>query len=197
MKRPLWLGIWMAAAVAGTTATAWESLQFDLPSQAPEALWRDYLSEELGAQHEVKVEGGRVDVMTETEVIEIDWPHKWHEGFGQALHYAGVTGKRPVLAIISYSQDPDKLTAASREKFEMIEKNVSKHGVKLIVLFPSQQRLYDKEGGREAQYGGTTNFWLNVKTGIRHRPGCRFYGTGADGRPCGEKEGKACSICGR
>ena len=175
-------------------AAAWESYQFDLPSQAPEAQWRDYLSEKLGAQHEVRVEGGRIDVMTDTEVFELDWPHKWHEGLGQALHYADATGKKPILALISYSQGPDKLQAASLERFNMVERICNKQGVKLIVLFPSQPKAYGTDTHPST---ASTNFWLNTKTGMRHRPGCRFYGTGLEGRPCGANEGKPCSICGK
>ena len=182
------------AAVA-SSAWAWQSYQFDLPSQAPEALWRDYLSEELGAQHEVAVEGGRIDVMTDTEAIEIDWPHKWHEGLGQCLHYADVTGKKPVLALISYGQGPDKMQAASRERFEMVERICAKQGVRLIVLFPAQPKIYGVDTNQIALVAQSTNYWINTKTGIRHHLGCRFYGTGLEGHTCGEKDGKPCTIC--
>ena len=185
------------AVVAAQVSTAWESFQFDLPSQAPEAQWRDYISEKLGARHEVAVEGGRVDVMTDTEVYELDWPHKWHEGLGQALHYADATGKRPVLALISYSQDPDKLQPSSRERFEMVERICRKQGVKLIILFPSQPKLYGADKSQLAVAEKSTNYWLNMKTGIRHHLGCRFYGTGLEGRACGSNEGKPCAICGK
>lgn len=184
----------MIAAAALQTSWAWTSYQFDLPSQAPEAKWRDYLSEELGARHEVRVEGGRIDVMTDTEVIELDWPHKWHEGLGQALHYADATGKKPVLALISYSQDPERLQPSSLERFKMVERVCAKQGVKLIILFPNFPKGYTGATGDSAS---STNYWLNIKTGMRHRPGCRFYGTGLEGRPCGSNEGKPCSICGK
>ena len=189
--------ILLLAAAGIQSAAAWESYQFDLPSQAPEAQWRDYLSEKLGAQHEVTVEGGRIDVMTETEVFELDWPHKWHEGLGQALHYADATGKKPVLALISYSQGPDKLQPASQERFDMVERVCAKQGVRLLILFPSQPKAYGADTNQPAQVTQSTNFWLNTKTGMRHHIGCRFYGIGLEGRPCGSDEGKPCSICGK
>jgi hypothetical protein len=45
----------------------------------------------------------RVDVLTGTQAIELDWlkGNKFHEGIGQALHYGDVTGQQPVLALIS------------------------------------------------------------------------------------------------
>lgn len=193
--------IWnvMAALVllGAGAAHAWDSYQFDLPSQAPEALWRDALAAELKAQHEVPVEGGRIDVMTDTEAIELDWPHKWHEGLGQALHYADATGKKAVLALISYSQGPDKLQTKSRERFDLVEKNCNKHGVRLVILFPKYPRALETESAinSETQTPGT-NYWLNTGTGRRHREGCRYYRNGLEGRPCGSDEGKPCKVCG-
>lgn len=189
----------MAAVVlliAGS-ARAWDSYQFDLPSQAPEAAWRDALAAELKAEHEVPVEGGRIDVMTKTEAIELDWPHKWHEGLGQALHYADATGKKPVLALISYSQGPDKLQAKSRERFNLVEKNCNKHGVRLVILFPSQPRAPEGATAMEdSVHKPSTNYWLNVGTGKRHKKGCRYYESSLEGRPCGADEGKPCKVCG-
>lgn len=40
------------------------------------------------------------------------------------------------------------------------------------------------------------SYWLNTKTGKRHNKGCRYYGKGKNGRPCGPNEGHACGICG-
>ncbi|MFH0952708.1 MAG: hypothetical protein V1873_00080 [Verrucomicrobiota bacterium] len=188
--------------VATPAAIAWDYYQFDLPSQAPEAYWRDVLAEELGGQHEVSIEGGRIDVLTDTQAIEIDWPHKWHEGLGQALHYSDVTGKQGVLALISYSQGPEKLQADSRARFDMVEKQCAKHGIKVIVLFPSQPKAYGTSATnllpdlQQKHVDASTNYWLNTKTRLRHRPNCRYYGTGVNGRPCGAKEGKACALCG-
>lgn len=188
----------MFLAAAGIqSAAAWESCQFDLPSQAPEAQWRDALMNKLGGQHEVVVEGGRIDVMTDTEVFELDWPHKWHEGLGQALHYADATGKKPVLALISYSQGLDNLQPASVERFNMVERVCEKQDVRLLILFPSQPKAYGADTNHLTQVTQSTNFWLNTKTGMRHHVGCRYYGTGLEGRPCGSNEGKACSICGK
>jgi hypothetical protein len=189
--------ILLLAAAVMQNAAAWESHQFDLPSQAPEAQWRDALMEKLGGQHEVRVEGGRIDVMTDTEVYELDWPHKWHEGLGQALHYADATGKKPMLALISYSQGEDNLQPASIERFNMVERICAKQGVKLVILFPTQPKAYGATTNQVAEAAQSTNYWLNTKTGMRHHIGCRFYGKGLEGRPCGSDEGKPCSICGK
>jgi len=188
--------IFAAVFLISGTALAWDVYEFDLPSQAPEALWRDALAAELSAQHEVRIEGGRIDVMTDDMAIEIDWPHKWHEGLGQALHYSDATGKQAVLALISYSQGPEHLKASSRERFEMVEKYCSNHNVKLMLLFPKQPRAYGSEDAHQRLYGDSTNYWLNTNTGVRHRPGCRFYESSLHGRACGAEEGRPCKFCG-
>jgi len=133
-----------AMARADTNLTpAWEYLKFDLPSGAKEALWRDALAAKLNGKTEVKIEGGRIDVVTSNCVIEVDWPEKWHEGLGQALHYADTTGKQGVLALISYSQGLENLQSKSRERFNMVEKECRLHGLRLIILFPA--RVEDKD----------------------------------------------------
>ena len=189
--------IGLFAIAAFQSSFSWESYQFALPSQAPEAQWRDALMNELGGQHEVVVEGGRIDVMTGSEVYELDWPHKWHEGLGQALHYADATGRKPVLALISYSQGPDKLQPASVERFNMVERICAKQGVRLVILFPSQPKAHGIDTKQPAQVDQSTNYWLNTRTGMRHHLGCRYYGKGLEGRACGSDEGKPCSICGK
>jgi len=119
-------------------APAWDYLKFDLPSGAPEKVWRDALAAKLGGRTEVKIDGGRIDMMTDTEVFELDWPHKWHEGFGQAMHYADATGKKGVLALISYSQGPENLQEKSRQRFDMVKAECDKRGIRLLVLFPTR-----------------------------------------------------------
>lgn len=56
------------------------------------------------AEMEVHVKYGRIDLLTRDYAIEVDKIDKFHEGIGQALHYAKETGKKPGLAI--YINDP-------------------------------------------------------------------------------------------
>jgi len=191
--------------LAAASAPAWESYILDLPSGIRESAWRDALSQRLGGKAEVPVKNGRIDVLTTNEAIEIDWPHKWHEGLGQALHYAAATGRTGVLALISYSLGPDNLRRRSRERFDMVEKICRKSGIKLIILFPSRQRRPARSQvspagpaatGTPTQPADQPAHWLNTRTGVRHRPGCRFYRNTDEGRPCGPDEGRPCRICG-
>ena len=42
----------------------------------------------------------RVDILTKSHAIEVDWAPKWAEGLGQALYYGAVTGKDPGLVLL-------------------------------------------------------------------------------------------------
>lgn len=107
------------------------------PNPALEKFWRDALAETINGQTEVKIPGGRIDVMTDSEVIELDFIHKWHEGLGQALHYADATGKEGVLALISL-KPLNKLSKKERTRLDLIGFVCARHDVQVIVLCPSK-----------------------------------------------------------
>ncbi len=61
------------------------------------------------AKMEVPVKYGRIDLLTDEYVVEVDRLEKFHEAIGQALHYARETGKKPAIAIFMEEQrDEDK-----------------------------------------------------------------------------------------
>lgn len=141
--RALWLAGCTTVFLPAAPAWAWEGLTFDLPSGGKESLWRDALSRHWNGQVEQRVEGGRVDVVTDRYAIEVEFPHKWHEGLGQALHYADATGKQGVLAIIAYAQGEENLQGKTREQFELIEKLCRSNAVKMVVLFPNRPEEFN------------------------------------------------------
>lgn len=47
----------------------------------------------------------RVDLLADTEAIEVDWAHKWPEAIGQANWYAIATGRAP--AVLLLVKDPE------------------------------------------------------------------------------------------
>ncbi|MDD3620703.1 MAG: hypothetical protein PHX57_15040, partial [Desulfobulbaceae bacterium] len=54
-----------------------------------------------GETEVVMVDGTRVDCLTETMAVEVDFARgKCYEGFAQALHYSLLTGRRPGLMLI-------------------------------------------------------------------------------------------------
>lgn len=44
--------------------------------------------------------GGRVDCLSATHAIEVDFSGKWHQALGQALYYSTETGKRPGIILL-------------------------------------------------------------------------------------------------
>jgi hypothetical protein len=61
------------------------------------AIFCDY----MGGRREYSLsDRGRVDCVTASEAIELDFSDKWAEGIGQALYYAIMTNKSPAVALI-------------------------------------------------------------------------------------------------
>ena len=130
-------------ACSASAAWAWESLTFDLPSGGKESLWRDELAQRWKGTTEQRIEGGRIDVLTDRYAIEVEFPHKWHEGLGQALHYANASGKLGVLAVIAYAQGESNLHGKSRQQLELIEKLCRSNDIKMVVLFPNRPEAFN------------------------------------------------------
>ena len=89
---------------------------------------------------EVPVKYGRVDLLTGEYAIEVDKIEKFHEGIGQALHYARETGRKPGLAI--YITDP---TAHDLEKLKYVRKLCKELGIKVWYINEElEKRLKNK-----------------------------------------------------
>ncbi len=50
----------------------------------------------------------RVDCLTPTHAVEVDFAPKWAEAVGQALYYAHVTGKSPGVLLIMENRDDER-----------------------------------------------------------------------------------------
>ena len=190
-RRAGWLGtLLMLGAIS---APAWETLTFDLPSGAKESFWRDELARRWQGRTEQAVEGGRVDVLTDREAVEVEFPHKWHEGIGQALHYASATGKQGVLAVIAYARGEENLRTRSRNQLELIARQCQADGLRMVVLFPNRAEEFAHTGRPAAD--GPPRFWLSRESGVRHNDECIYFEK-SKGRLCGPGEGTPCKACG-
>ena len=107
-------------------------IRLSLNTGAPEKEWTDALAEELRGQSEVQVDRGRVDVMTDSYAIEIDFLKKWHEGLGQAIHYGDESIRIGVLALIDEKNAHHDLEHLKLLK--KIERLCIDAGVKLVLL---------------------------------------------------------------
>ena len=72
------------------------------------------------------VKYGRIDLLTGDYAIEVDKIDKFHEGIGQALHYARETGRKPALAI--FIIDP---TEYDLEKLKYVRRLCQALGIKV------------------------------------------------------------------
>ncbi|HIE10123.1 MAG TPA: hypothetical protein EYP62_00740 [Kiritimatiellae bacterium] len=182
-----------ALALGAWSLCAWDYLPIDVAPDRPEWKWRDALAKMLVGQRESPVEGGRVDVLTDHWAIELEWPHKWHEGIGQVLHYAMLTDRKPVLALMAHARSPENMQEKMLRRFDLVEKTCRAHGIHLLILLP--QRPSRPAADIETNGIAGVRYWLNTRTGVRHRPGCRFYRNTEEGRPCTADEGRPCRLC--
>lgn len=53
-----------------------------------------------GGRTEVVVPNGRVDIVTKTHAIEVEYARKWKNAIGQALWYSIQTNKKPGIVLI-------------------------------------------------------------------------------------------------
>lgn len=75
-------------------------------SAHPERYYAALMVEKYGGKPEVRLwDGTRVDLLTDTEAIEIDFARKWAEAIGQCLYYAEVTGKEPAIILLAGESD--------------------------------------------------------------------------------------------
>ncbi len=68
-------------------------------SAQSEASYIEALATQLGAQAEVAVTSGRVDIETATHAMAVERAHKWKESIGQALWYGLQRNKQPGIIL--------------------------------------------------------------------------------------------------
>lgn len=74
-----------------------------------EAFYQQKIAEKVGGQQEVVLEDGtRVDIVTQSDVIEVEFAHKWYEACGQSLFYSYLTGKAPVIWLVVENKNEER-----------------------------------------------------------------------------------------
>ncbi len=108
-------------------------LELEISDHTLEKNWVEALTIALNGQAEVTVPYGRVDVLTSTYAIEVDYLHKFKEGIGQALHYGEVKGITPGLALI-YERTTSESESDLAAKIQHIESICASKGIRLFLL---------------------------------------------------------------
>ena len=57
----------------------------------------------------------RVDILTDTLAIEVDFAKKWYEAVGQSCHYARCTDRPPAILLIVTDKFQEKYIKAAKE----------------------------------------------------------------------------------
>ena len=132
---------------------------------------------------EVEIATGRIDILTDTNAIEVDYARNYRAAIKQALQYAAETKKTPGIALIMDGVQDTRQAAQAGKKL------AEKAGVTfwLINDYVSESNLT-----RTVEQ----HYWLNTKSDVRHNRNCRWFGNTTNGRPCGPDEGRACKQCG-
>lgn len=88
----LLLAVSLLAAAEPAAAVAWESERAACARLAPR----------YDAAVEVRLSDGcRVDLLTDSQAIEVDWAKKWAESIGQALYYSIGTDREPAVILLT------------------------------------------------------------------------------------------------
>lgn len=67
----------------------------------PERIYQLHAATALSGSIEYLIAGGcRVDIVTDTFAIEVEFPVKWAEAIGQSLYYAEIMNKQPGIILI-------------------------------------------------------------------------------------------------
>lgn len=65
-----------------------------------EAYYIEKLTHQLHGRSEVTIKGGRIDILTDTHAIEVEWAPKWKQSIGQALWYAMQKNTKPRIILL-------------------------------------------------------------------------------------------------
>lgn len=73
-------------------------------------------------------DGSRVDCLTSTYAIEVDFAEKWAEGIGQSLYYSLESGKKPAVLLIMEQKYKDV------GKLQKLKKVAKRHGITVFTI---------------------------------------------------------------
>ncbi len=150
----------------------------------------------MGGDTEVRMEGGRADVVNETYAIEVEYAHLWKQSIGQSLWYALQLNKKPGIVLVMR-------TIEDRRYGLMLQSALDYAGLsdKITVWF------YPEDFGGILSSEATPVpslhvvddnclFWLNTGSGVRHNQNCSQFANTKKGHCAEMNEGRACGNCG-
>ncbi|MBC6993929.1 hypothetical protein QWY85_09990 [Neolewinella lacunae] len=168
-------------------------LAWNLGAQT-EADYIKALGQHLQGQTEHAVENGRVDILTATHAIEVEWATKWKNSIGQALWYSLQTNKK--AGIILLLKEPKDYAQVIRLGSTLRYAGLGEQ-VKVWVYPNDFPGLQVAPPSVSPNADPSLTHWLNLNSQKRHNAKCTSnYGRTSNGRYCRADEGVACGICG-
>lgn len=182
-----------------------------------ENFWQVALNNVLKGQMEVPVATGRVDIVTDTQVIEVDKISNYAAGIEQALKYAQATGKKATLALyidgerdaLELLQKASELCKSKNVSLLLVNSYVNVSDLITLVAIASSAKQTTNPPLATPAVNQTINqpsatpvraiesgYWLNTGSNVRHNSACRYYMNTKNGRKCTANEGRACGTCG-
>jgi hypothetical protein len=159
-----------------------------------EANYIDALAAHLGAQTEIAVTSGRVDIETATHAIEVERAPKWKNSIGQALWYGLQRNKQPgiILLIESPAQRKYAIQLGSALDYAGLGNSIT------VWLWPDDfpgVKPISTANQRTQPVEGTGEYWLNLNGHKRHMSSCSWFRNTTKGRLCTVEEGVAAGCC--
>lgn len=90
--------------------TGFDASAIEGPGDMRETAWSAWIATQAGLDPITACEvqtlcGARVDILTSSEAVEVEWGYKWKESIGQSLLYAIETGRDPAVILLSDGTD--------------------------------------------------------------------------------------------
>ncbi|MFT4686663.1 MAG: hypothetical protein ACJATN_002299 [Neolewinella sp.] len=169
-------------------------MSLTLLSAQSEASYIEALATHLGAQTEVAVTSGRVDIETATHAIEVERAHKWKESIGQALWYGLQRNKQPgiILLIESPAQRKYAIQLGSALDYAGLGNSIT------VWIWPDDFPGIKPASTAEQRRHPVTKtgkFWLNLNGNKRHKSSCKWFVNTTKGRFCTANEGVPAGCC--
>jgi hypothetical protein len=155
------------------------------------------LAAALDGRTEVLVTSGRVDILTATHAIEVDWASKWKESIGQALWYGLQTNRQAGIILILKSDADYKYFVQLNSALthgglaDKIQTWVYPNDFPNVAPALRARPNFDPDTSSETV---ATAYWLSTNSNKRHRRSCRWF-ENSKGRYCTENEGVAAGCC--
>lgn len=98
------------------------------PNRKPEKYYQNKFAEIMKGRTELVLEDRtRVDILTDSFAIEVDFAYKWAESIGQSLYYAEMTGKKAGVLLLIDKRNDEK-------HIQKLMKLATKYNIKVWIM---------------------------------------------------------------